>query len=185
MGWGVAAAGPPVFHDVAEIDEAAPRRAVRMPISSGFGMRFHPIARSYRAHRGIDIPGPRGAPIRAVEDGVVTRAGWSGGYGNLVEVDHGGGVTTRYGHLDRIGAFGGERVYRGAVIGQMGTTGRSTGTHLHFEVRDRGFAIDPIAYLSTGARRAFDAPVVETETRVSRFAERRTAPAGLREAASP
>ena len=99
-------------------------------------------------HEGVDIPSPTGTPVRAVMDGTVVRAGWAGGYGNLVEIDHGDGMLTRYGHLSTIFAGPLARVRRGETIGAVGSTGRSTGSHLHYEVRINGRAIDPGPWLN-------------------------------------
>lgn len=167
-------------HDPTEESHVANvERKVRLPISSGFGVRFHPILGIYRAHSGIDIPGPRGAMIQATESGIVTHAGWMGGYGNLVEIDHGNGLTSRYGHLDRITAAPGSRVQRGAAIGNMGSTGQSTGTHLHFEVRSAGVAIDPLRYLSTGKTIVAKALENDQSPTISKFASARAAPLTL------
>ena len=86
--------------------------------------------------------------------GVVTVAGWSGGYGNLVEIDHGNGVTTRYGHMSRIVARVGDRVTRDTVIGEVGSTGRSTGPHLHYETRVNGAPLNPVNYINAGNKLA-------------------------------
>jgi len=115
-------------------------------ISSGFSRgRFHPILHIMRAHAGIDYAAAPGTPVRAVADGVVRRAGWSGGYGNLLEVAHGRGYATRYGHLRSIvkGVRAGTRVRQGQVIGYVGMTGLATGPHLHYEFRVNGRAINP------------------------------------------
>ncbi len=110
-------------------------------ITSGFGMRWG------RMHEGIDIAGGSGTPIAAAATGTVIVAGWSGGYGNLVVVDHGGGIATAYGHMSSIAVSMGQTVGQGSVVGGMGTTGHSTGVHLHFEVRVNGAAVDPMGYL--------------------------------------
>jgi murein DD-endopeptidase MepM/ murein hydrolase activator NlpD len=99
-------------------------------------------------HAGIDLAAPIGTPIYATADGIVSDAGWnSGGYGNLIKVDHGSGIETRYGHLSRILVSPGQRVTRGQQIGRMGSTGRSTGSHLHYEVRISGNAVNPIPFM--------------------------------------
>ena len=112
-------------------------------LSSAFGIRADPIDGSLRVHRGIDIAGPYGAPVRAAADGVVTFAGKAGGYGELVRIEHGDGVETLYGHLSALLVRPGMSIRRGTVIGAMGSTGRSTGNHVHFEVREDGIAVDP------------------------------------------
>ncbi|HWJ69984.1 MAG TPA: M23 family metallopeptidase [Sphingobium sp.] len=116
-------------------------------LSSNFGSRSDPFNGQRRLHQGIDIPGPIGTPIYATADGVVRRAQWANGYGNLVEISHGNGLETRYGHLSKLIAQPNERVRRGQLIGLMGSTGRSTGSHLHYEVRIAGSAVNPIPYI--------------------------------------
>lgn len=116
-------------------------------LSSNFGSRSDPFNGQRRMHQGIDIPGPIGTPVYATADGVVRRAEWANGYGNLVEISHGNGLETRYGHLSKLIAQPNERVRRGQLIGLMGSTGRSTGSHLHYEVRIAGNAVNPIPYI--------------------------------------
>jgi murein DD-endopeptidase MepM/ murein hydrolase activator NlpD len=116
-------------------------------LSSGFGMRVHPVLGGLRAHKGIDMPAPTGTPIHASADGVVGKADWAGGYGLLVELEHGAGMETRYGHMSRIAVAEGQSVRKGDVIGYVGSTGRSTGSHLHYEVRIGGEAVNPVPYL--------------------------------------
>jgi peptidoglycan DL-endopeptidase CwlO len=111
------------------------------PVTSGFGWRWG------RMHEGIDIGAPTGAPIYAVAAGTVIYAGWMDGYGQLVVVDHGGGVATAYAHMSSIGAGVGQGVGQGQVIGYVGCTGHCYGSHLHFEVRVNGGAVDPLRYL--------------------------------------
>jgi murein DD-endopeptidase MepM/ murein hydrolase activator NlpD len=118
--------------------------------SSGFGVRSDPFHAGAAMHPGIDLAGGYGTPIYATADGVVLRAGWnSGGYGNLVEINHGRGITTRYGHLAAILVKAGDRVTRGQQVGRMGSTGRSTGNHLHYEVRIDGRAVNPIPFMKS------------------------------------
>ncbi len=128
------------------------KTAVRF--TSAFGMRRDPKNGSRRMHEGIDYAGPTGTPILATADGVVVEAGRAGGYGNLVKIRHEFGIETRYAHLSRIHVKPGERVSRGDRIGDMGNTGRSTGTHLHYEVRLGGSAVDPMNYIKA-ARNVF------------------------------
>jgi len=116
-------------------------------LSSNFGGRSDPFNGKRRMHQGIDIPGPLGTPVYATADGVVRRAQWANGYGNLIEINHGNGLETRYGHLSKLIARPNERVRRGQLIGLMGSTGRSTGSHLHYEVRIAGSAVNPIPYI--------------------------------------
>ena len=131
-------------------------------MSSGFGLRVHPVLGGMRAHKGIDLPAPTGTPIHASADGVVSKADWSGGYGLLVELEHGAAMETRYGHMSRIAVAEGQRVRKGDVIGYVGSTGRSTGAHLHYEVRIGGDAVNPLPYMQTGA------PGVATDTVLAR-----------------
>jgi murein DD-endopeptidase MepM/ murein hydrolase activator NlpD len=115
--------------------------------TSGFGNRYDPFNGGNAQHAGVDMAGPLGTPIYASADGVVVRAGWVGAYGNMVEIDHGRGLTTRYGHLSAINVNVGERVSQGDVVAAMGSTGRSTGSHLHYEVRINGAAVNPMPFL--------------------------------------
>ncbi len=112
--------------------------------TSGYGVRSDPFRGRAAMHAGIDLAGPLGTPIYATADGIVGRAEYNnGGYGNLVEINHGQGIQTRYGHLSRFATRPGQRVRRGELIGYMGSTGRSTGSHLHYEVRIDGRAVNP------------------------------------------
>jgi murein DD-endopeptidase MepM/ murein hydrolase activator NlpD len=115
--------------------------------TSGFGGRNDPLGRGHRMHEGQDMAGAHGSPIYATADGVITYAGWESGYGRLVKIRHDFGIETRYGHLSQINVNVGERVSRGERIGDMGNTGRSTGTHLHYEVRLSGNAVNPMTYI--------------------------------------
>jgi murein DD-endopeptidase MepM/ murein hydrolase activator NlpD len=117
------------------------------PITSGFGPRTHPIYGDVRMHTGIDFGASYGTPIRAAGDGVVVSAGPLGGYGNATVIDHGNGLATLYAHQSDMSVSPGQRVSRGQVIGYVGSTGFSTGPHLHFEVRVRGTPVDPMQYL--------------------------------------
>lgn len=115
--------------------------------TSNFGVRSDPFKGVAAMHAGVDIPGPLGTPVYATADGVVGRAERAGGYGNLIEVNHGKGIETRYGHLSKILVSPNTKVTRGQLIGLMGSTGRSTGSHLHYEVRIDGRAVNPVPYL--------------------------------------
>ena len=118
--------------------------------TSGFGVRADPFQRRAAMHAGIDLAGASGTAIYATADGTITTAGWnSGGYGNLIKIDHGRGIETRYGHLSKMSVYPGQRVKRGEVIGRMGSTGRSTGCHLHYEVRIDGRAVNPIPFMKS------------------------------------
>jgi murein DD-endopeptidase MepM/ murein hydrolase activator NlpD len=116
-------------------------------LGSGFGMRLHPILGYYRMHYGLDIGGNGGAPIWAAKDGIVITAGWQGGFGNCVVIAHDGGIATLYAHMSSIGVSVGQSVGRGSVIGYVGSTGLSTGPHLHFEVHQGGTPVDPRPFL--------------------------------------
>ena len=117
--------------------------------TSGYGVRSDPFRGRSAMHAGVDLAGPVGTPIYATADGIVARSGRAGAYGNLVEINHGQGIQTRYGHMSRLIARAGQRVKRGDVIGLMGSTGRSTGSHLHYEVRIDGKAVNPIPFMQS------------------------------------
>jgi len=119
------------------------RSPVNGRLTSGFGPRMHPVLRYWRFHRGLDIGAAMGSPIVATNDGVVSRAGWAGGYGNQVRLDHGSGLGTSYSHMSRIAVASGTRVRSGQVIGYVGSTGMSTGPHLHYEMYRNGQVVDP------------------------------------------
>jgi murein DD-endopeptidase MepM/ murein hydrolase activator NlpD len=134
--------------------------------TSGYGVRSDPFQGRSAMHAGIDLSGAIGTPIYATADGIITTAGYnSGGYGNLIKIDHGRGIETRYGHLSKMNVTAGQRVKRGEMIGRMGSTGRSTGSHLHYEVRIDGRAVNPVPfmkstdYLVAMQRRANAAPM--------------------------
>ena len=149
------------------------RRAVSsMPVvgrvTSNYGMRFHPLLGFTRMHKGLDIGAPYGSPIHALTDGVVAFAGRTGGYGNFVKLAHGGGMASGYGHMSRIAVSSGMRVRQGQVIGYVGSTGMSTGPHLHWEVWKNGAAVNPrsvsfasAATLTGAALLAFKAKVAQ------------------------
>ena len=122
----------------------------KLVFTSSFGVRSDPFRGTAAMHAGVDIPGTIGTPIYATADGVISHAGRQGGYGNLVQINHGRGIETRYGHLSKILVADNTRVRRGQMIGLMGSTGRSTGSHLHYEVRVDGKAVNPIPFLQTG-----------------------------------
>jgi murein DD-endopeptidase MepM/ murein hydrolase activator NlpD len=119
-------------------------------ISSDYGRRRDPITKRMAFHAGVDLAGPARQPVYATAPGIVARAGRNGPYGNMVEIDHGFGLRTRYGHLDKISVKKGEEVGFRTMIGRMGSTGRSTGTHLHYEIRFEGKAYDPSRFLKAG-----------------------------------
>jgi murein DD-endopeptidase MepM/ murein hydrolase activator NlpD len=131
---------------------------VRKPIvgdidlSSSFGVRSDPFGRGPAMHSGLDFRGDSGDPVRATANGTVASAGWNGGYGKMVEIDHGNGISTRYGHLSEIDVKAGQSIRIGQTIGKIGSTGRSTGPHLHYETRIEGDAVDPQKFLRAGIR---------------------------------
>nr|WP_247713353.1 M23 family metallopeptidase [Qipengyuania polymorpha] len=129
------------------VPQFAPAR--RDMISSGFGYRRDPFNRRAAMHKGLDFRGGIGAPIYAAAKGRVSFVGWKGGYGKTVEITHGNGLMTRYAHLSRYDAKVGDSVGAGDIIAKMGSTGRSTGPHLHFEVRINGRAVNPRTFLET------------------------------------
>ncbi len=124
----------------------------RMPLegaalTSGFGMRTHPVLGGRRQHAGIDLAAPTGTPVYATADGIVSRADWYSSYGLYISVEHGASMQTRYAHLSRLAVAAGDSVKKGDLIGYVGSTGRSTGPHLHYEVRVEGLAVNPIPYM--------------------------------------
>jgi murein DD-endopeptidase MepM/ murein hydrolase activator NlpD len=135
--------------DVIAVPSDKPVKA-SVTFTSGYGVRSDPFHAGAAMHPGIDLAGAYGTPIYATADGTVVRAGWNnGGYGNLVELDHGRGITTRYGHMSAILVHAGDHVKRGQQIGRMGSTGRSTGNHLHYEVRIDGRPVNPIPFMKS------------------------------------
>jgi murein DD-endopeptidase MepM/ murein hydrolase activator NlpD len=120
------------------------------PVSSSFGVRRDPLLGMMAFHSGMDFRAISGSSVLATANGTVTAADYNGGYGNMVEVDHGNGLSTRYGHMSQILVNVGQQVRSGDVLGKVGSTGRSTGPHLHYEVRKNGNAINPASYLTIG-----------------------------------
>jgi murein DD-endopeptidase MepM/ murein hydrolase activator NlpD len=141
------------FSDAARFNQQLAYLPLRRPLSgqpdvtSPFGNRIDPFFGRLALHSGVDLRDEYGAPVRATAAGKVVTAGWSGGYGNLVEIDHGNGLSTRYGHLASISVSEGQSVDAGAVVGKLGSTGRSTGPHLHYEVRIDGEPVDPMRFV--------------------------------------
>ncbi len=138
----------------------------RMPVegvhlTSSYGMRWHPVLGGRRAHKGVDLAGPIGTPVHATADAVVAKAEWFSSYGLYVQLEHGADIETRYGHMSRLNVAAGQHVHKGDVIGYIGTTGRSTGPHLHYEVRIAGVAVNPIPYMQAGEVLAASAPSTE------------------------
>jgi murein DD-endopeptidase MepM/ murein hydrolase activator NlpD len=120
--------------------------------TSGFGVRSDPFLGRPAMHTGLDFRAATGDPVRATANGKVVSSGWAGGYGRMVEIDHGNGLSTRYGHLSEINVKVGDQIRIGQVIGEVGSTGRSTGPHLHYETRIDGEAVDPQKFLRAGVR---------------------------------
>jgi murein DD-endopeptidase MepM/ murein hydrolase activator NlpD len=140
-----------------ELTRALDRVPVKRPLAEGevtsaFGVRLDPFLRQWAMHAGVDFRGDSGGPVRATAAGRVVTAGYNGGYGLAVDIDHGGGIVTRYAHLSAIAVAEGGEVKAGDVVGKIGTTGRSTGPHLHYEVRVNGEAVDPQRFLRAGLR---------------------------------
>lgn len=140
-----------------DVQEEARRLPLANPapgtgLSSGFGVRLDPIIGVKAMHTGLDFRAPLGTAARVTAPGVVTRAGWNGGYGRMVEVDHGNGYVTRYAHLGKILVSVGQKLAKGAVVGRTGTSGRSTGPHLHYEVRHDGAPVNPMQFLKVGKK---------------------------------
>lgn len=140
----------------AAINGSAPRAKVSIPsvmplgdsrLTSGFGMRTHPVLGGRRAHAGIDLASPTGTPVYATADGLISKAERFSSYGNFISIEHGGELQTRYAHLSAYAVKSGDRVVKGQLIGYVGSTGRSTGPHLHYEVRVAGEAVDPRPYM--------------------------------------
>ena len=141
----------------------------RMPLgnaslTSGYGMRTHPVLGGRRAHAGVDLAAPTGTPIYATADGVISKAEWFSSYGLFVSIEHGAQLQTRYAHMSRIAVADGERVKKGDIIGYVGSTGRSTGPHLHYEVRVDGRAVNPIPYMvESEAQQAYKVALEEKD----------------------
>ena len=121
-------------------------------ITSNYGMRTHPITGIYKLHTGVDLGAPMGANFVAANDGVVTKAGYNGAYGNMVIIDHGGGISTLYAHGSEILVTVGQTVKKGDIILKVGSTGYSTGAHAHFEVRVNGQVVNPLPYITTNTK---------------------------------
>jgi murein DD-endopeptidase MepM/ murein hydrolase activator NlpD len=156
-----AASGSGQWIDAASAERPAPSESgfimpASGPVTSYFGYRFHPILHFTRFHAGIDIGASWGSPVVAAADGEVAAAGWAGGYGREVQIAHGGGVVSLYGHMSEIVASPGSFVHAGQVIGYVGSSGLSTGPHVHFEVRVGGRPVNPLAV------RFASTPIVDT-----------------------
>jgi murein DD-endopeptidase MepM/ murein hydrolase activator NlpD len=138
------------------VSSGTPIRSVNVPsrmplnsatLTSDFGMRTHPVLGGRRNHKGIDLAQPTGTPVYATADGFVSKAEPFSSYGNYIQIEHGGEMQTRYAHLSGYNVAAGQQVHKGDLIGFVGSTGRSTGPHLHYEVRVAGEAVDPTPYM--------------------------------------
>ena len=135
----------PLMAGQVSIPSRIPIEGVRL--TSNYGMRNHPVLGGRRQHNGVDLAAPAGTPIYATADGMVSKAEWFSGYGLYVALEHGGDIQTRYGHMSRLNVSSGQQVRKGDIIGYVGSTGRSTGPHLHYEVRIAGQAVNPLPYM--------------------------------------
>jgi murein DD-endopeptidase MepM/ murein hydrolase activator NlpD len=145
--------GAPAEQPMVSVPSRMPLSGFRM--TSDYGMRTHPVLGRRKHHKGVDLAAPTGTPVYATADGIIGRADRSRSYGLVIYVDHGADLETRYAHLSKLAVAKGERVRKGDLIGYVGSTGRSTGPHLHYEVRVDGLAVNPIPYM------------VETETQIA------------------
>ena len=139
-------------NNVTELESTAFPTIKGSPMTSGFGWRIHPLTRERKFHSGIDFGASKGSPIYAFEAGLVEFAGSKGGYGKAVVVNHGARKSTLYGHANKLSVRKGERVATGQIIGEVGSTGFSTGPHLHFEVRLNNKPVNPRPYLQQRGR---------------------------------
>jgi murein DD-endopeptidase MepM/ murein hydrolase activator NlpD len=137
---------PQTVRPAVSVPSRSPLTAAKL--TSGYGMRTHPVLGGRKNHKGIDLAAPTGTPVYAPADGLVARADWFSSYGNYIQLEHGGELQTRYGHLSGFAVQAGDRVKKGDLIGYVGSTGRSTGPHLHYEVRVAGDSVNPIPYLT-------------------------------------
>jgi murein DD-endopeptidase MepM/ murein hydrolase activator NlpD len=140
---GVAATAQPI----AAVSVPAGMPLMSATLTSDFGMRTHPVLGGRRNHKGVDLAQPTGTPVYATADGIVSMAEPFSSYGNYIQIEHGGQIQTRFGHLSGYAVVAGEQVHKGQLIGYVGSTGRSTGPHLHYEVRVAGEAVDPRPYM--------------------------------------
>jgi len=138
---------PIIPHEPVIVPKGSFQSPVNGRITSAFGNRHHPILGKMLHHDGIDISRPVGTPVRPISSGIVTFSGTNGGYGQMVEIDHGNGLTSRYAHLSTLAVREGEQILSGQTIGQVGETGLTTGPHLHLEIRRRNSPIDPLTVL--------------------------------------
>jgi murein DD-endopeptidase MepM/ murein hydrolase activator NlpD len=169
------AGGKPIWVNAATIGEKREKDdamawPVNAPITSRFGLRVHPILRFARMHRGMDFGARWGTPIHAAADGKVNRAGWAGGYGRQVRLAHGDGMATSYSHMSSMAVEPGAQVRRGQLIGYVGSSGLSTGPHLHYEVYRGGVAVDPLSVRFVTSRPIDPATVAAIKARVKQLA---------------
>jgi murein DD-endopeptidase MepM/ murein hydrolase activator NlpD len=148
-------------------------------LSSGFGLRRHPVLGFSRMHKGVDFAAPSGTPIQAAGDGVVEVAGWQGSYGNYVRIRHAANYSTAYGHMSRIGVKAGQRVKQGQVVGSVGSTGVSTGPHLHYETLREGQHINPLSIKLPAGRQLEGRELAQFQNQVDEV-ERRMAATPVR-----
>ncbi|WP_298335539.1 M23 family metallopeptidase [uncultured Erythrobacter sp.] len=152
----------PVFErPTVSVPSLTPVNGARM--TSNFGMRNHPVRGGRRMHKGVDLAAPTGTPVYATANGIVELARWGRGYGLYIKLDHGAELETRYAHLSRLAVAAGDRVEKGEVIGYVGSTGWSTGPHLHYEVRVDGVAVNPVHYMVADRQ---ETRVVEAESKI-------------------
>lgn len=159
-----ASAGRPSIAAIGSVSIPSRMPVEGVKLTSSYGMRVHPVLGGRRAHKGIDLAGPVGTPIYATADGVISKAEWFSSYGLYVSIEHGGALQTRYGHMSRLNVASGQRVRKGEIIGFIGTTGRSTGPHLHYEVRVNGEAVNPIPYMQQAEPSAAGAHLAHADT---------------------
>ena len=137
--------GQPVALPTVSVPSSMPLENFR--VSSSYGMRDHPVLRKRARHNGIDLAAPTGTPVYATADGFVSKADWFSSYGKYISIEHGASLQTRFAHLSDMVVSAGDKVKKGDLIGYVGSTGRSTGPHLHYEVRVDGVAVDPSPYM--------------------------------------
>ena len=125
-------------------------------VSSSFGMRVHPISRQHKHHDGMDIAAPKGSSIKPIADGTVISSGVKGGYGNVVVIEHDNGLTSMYAHCDELLVSVGEQIRKNMTIAKVGSTGFSTGPHLHLEIRKDGILVNPVDYIGTSYSESID-----------------------------
>ncbi len=147
-------ASSPVPVSTIAIPSIMPLSAAKL--TSNYGMRTHPVIGGRRNHKGVDLAAPTGTPVLATADGIVSRADLYSSYGLYISLQHGAALETRYAHMSRLAVAAGQRVSKGDIIGYVGSTGRSTGPHLHYEIRMDGVAVNPIPYMvESEAQQAF------------------------------